>query len=84
VTMKGGEAGASQGADRREPAGERRPIESASERPMNTPAMDMVIRGDRRLRVQGWVCGSVRRQMERSEILPWNEGAGYIVSSIDL
>jgi hypothetical protein len=31
----------------------------------------------------GWVCGSVRRQMEQSGILPWSEGAGYKVCSMD-
>jgi hypothetical protein len=41
LTKEGGEVGATQGADRREPAGERGPTESASERPMNSLAMDM-------------------------------------------
>ena len=40
-------------------------------------------KGERRMSGIGWVCGSVTRQVEQSETVPWSEGAGYKGSSID-
>jgi hypothetical protein len=56
---------------------EDRTIGSASERPMNPIAKDMVVNRRPPTEGHGWVCGSVRRQVERSDTMPWSEGAGY-------
>jgi hypothetical protein len=51
---------------------------------MNALTMDMEMKRRPPIEGHGWVCGSVTRLVERSDTLPWSEGAGYKGSSIDL